>query len=260
MRLARREGPTLACSKQRLDLRRQLRIKKTKLRSRTRPASTQNTMISTVRNVTSSPAQLFGIAVVVMATLIGLQFLAAQNDSGLFEAPAVSGEPVHQVEAPVVAVEPVSPDDTLVFGAPAEPPVEVSEPVPQPVEVIEEVIEPVFPATPEPRTTLIPTFSWFNVYGDDVRVGNRPVQPGDVITAYDSDGNLSGRFAVTDEGRFGLMAVYYDDPATEVDEGMGEGDAITFKINGQPANVPSLEQPKWNANTTLLYVNLEAEG
>ena len=215
-------------------------------------------MITAVRNVTSSPTQLFGVAVVLVATLIGSQFLVSQKESGLFDS-AGATDPI-VMDAPVVAdnTEPI--DNPFVAGAPADAPVGDESAVADNSEAVAETSESAGEVVSAPDVTLTPTYSWFNVYGDDARIGDRPVQPGDVITAHDSDGSLAGRFTVTDEGRFGLMAVYYDDPATEEDEGMGVGDAITFKINGQLANLPSQEQPKWNANTTLLYVNLQAAG
>jgi hypothetical protein len=38
-------------------------------------------------------------------------------------------------------------------------------------------------------------------------------------------------------GAWGVMHVYGDDPATPEDEGADVGDAITFTINGKPAQV-----------------------
>jgi len=79
-------------------------------------------------------------------------------------------------------------------------------------------------AEEEPRTS----YKYIVVYGTgDLEVG-------DVVTFFDPEGTLCGKWVVRDKGAYGLMAVYGDDPTTEnVDEGAREGEVLTIKVNGR---------------------------
>lgn len=76
----------------------------------------------------------------------------------------------------------------------------------------------------DPRTS----YKYIVVYGTgDLEVG-------DVVEFYDREGTLCGKWEVRDEGAYGLMAVYGDDPTTEdVDEGAREGEELTIRVNGR---------------------------
>ena len=76
----------------------------------------------------------------------------------------------------------------------------------------------------EPRTS----YKYIVVYGmGDLEVG-------DVVTFFDPEGTLCGKWVVRDKGGYGLMAVYGDDPTTEdVDEGAKAGEVLTIKVNGR---------------------------
>ncbi len=76
----------------------------------------------------------------------------------------------------------------------------------------------------EPRTS----YKYIIVYGTgDLEVG-------DVVTFFDPEGTLCGKWVVRDKGAYGLMAVYGDDPTTkDVDEGVLEGEVLTIKVNGR---------------------------
>ena len=84
----------------------------------------------------------------------------------------------------------------------------------------------------------IPTPQSVDFYGQ-AYINGKPVKKGDIVTAYDSDDEvLCGKFVVKKEGHFGFMPVYADDPTTaKEDEGAKPGDIITFKINGNLAQV-----------------------
>ncbi len=77
-----------------------------------------------------------------------------------------------------------------------------------------------------------------------------------MITAYDPDGVLCGRFVVHTPGQYGYLHVYGDDPTTPEDEGATDGDTLRFRINGLPAHpdVAAL----WHPGTPgrILRVNL----
>lgn len=82
--------------------------------------------------------------------------------------------------------------------------------------------------------SITPTYEWVNLYCDGEAFANdAPIQPGDVIEAFDPDGVVCGRFEVVTAGTFGFMPVYVDDPWTpDIDEGCISGDIITLKLNG----------------------------
>jgi len=65
-----------------------------------------------------------------------------------------------------------------------------------------------------------------------------PVTSGDVIQAYDSGGQLCGTAWYVNGGNYAIH-VTGDDPGTPEDEGAPDGGTITFKINGEVANVVS---------------------
>jgi len=105
----------------------------------------------------------------------------------------------------------------------------------------------------EERVT--PTPEGVDFYGQAM-VNNAPVKEGDVITAYDPQGNLCGKFIVKKLGVFGYLCVYGDDPTTTRDEGAEPGDVITFKINGKTAVVDKPENAVWTKNHDRHQVNL----
>lgn len=107
---------------------------------------------------------------------------------------------------------------------------------------------------------LTPTYAWVNVYSLSTTVRGEPVQRGSVVLAYDPDGVLIGRTTVDRDGRFGVMALYMDDPATPVDEGALPGDAVSFQIDGEPAVVVSPDAPVWTANGAVLSLDLVVGG
>ncbi len=141
---------------------------------------------------------------------------------------------------------PVAPARTApVVGAPTEP-----EPV-----VTDDVEVPVV----ELGTILRPTPSWVNVFSPGSTIDGEPLAVGDVVTAYDSDGVLIGRTTVEAEGKYGLMALYMDDPSTTVDEGAVPGEAVSFRVNDFPALVTGPHEPVWSANGDVLMLNLAAQ-
>ena len=72
-----------------------------------------------------------------------------------------------------------------------------------------------------------PTYASF--WGNAILLGVA-VQPADEVAAFDVDGTLCGHYVVSDEGNYGPMLVYGDDPATPEDEGAETGGSLTFKV------------------------------
>ena len=104
---------------------------------------------------------------------------------------------------------------------------------------------------------LHPTPWFVDFVGEQSTLGDQPLPVGTVIRAYDPTGVLAGRAEVTLSGWY-LMAVYGDDPLTELDEGAESGDTITFTINGQPAVPLGPDQPLWTASGERVHVELSA--
>ncbi len=131
-----------------------------------------------------------------------------------------------------------------VVGAPSEP---VSPPV--------EVVPPVAPTD----NVLHPTPAWVNVFSPESTFEGEPLTVGDVITAYDQQGVLIGRTEVQVTGKYGLMALYMDDPTTTLDEGASPGETINFRVNDILAQVLGPHEPVWGANGDVLMLNLAVQ-
>ncbi len=108
-------------------------------------------------------------------------------------------------------------------------------------------------------TTLRPTPFWVNVFSPQSLFNGQPLAVGDVVTAYDGEGVLIGKTTVEVEGKYGLMALYMDDPSTTVDEGAVPGESISFRVNGEPALVVGPHEPVWSANGDVLMLNLASQ-
>ncbi|MEA3407450.1 MAG: excalibur calcium-binding domain-containing protein [Chloroflexota bacterium] len=74
---------------------------------------------------------------------------------------------------------------------------------------------------------------------DNSTLDGEPVPLGAVIDAYDPDGVHCGTFTVHTVGEWGKMRVYGDDEDTPEDEGAGNRNPISFRINGHAATVVS---------------------
>lgn len=112
----------------------------------------------------------------------------------------------------------------------------------------------------DPATSgiLHPTPSWANALSPESTLDGRPLAVGDIVTAYDNQGVLMGRAEVEVEGKYGLMALYMDDPSTPIDEGANPGETISFKVNGYPALVQGPHDPVWGSNGAIMMLNLAA--
>jgi len=74
------------------------------------------------------------------------------------------------------------------------------------------------------------TNSWMDVFGN-ITIAGIPANVGSEVAAYDPQGVLCGRFVVNQQGNYGFMHVYADDPTTAgIDEGATLGDRLSFRI------------------------------
>ncbi|MFH1690791.1 MAG: fibronectin type III domain-containing protein [Candidatus Eisenbacteria bacterium] len=100
-----------------------------------------------------------------------------------------------------------------------------------------------------------PTAWWDSFYGVVAQEGE-PVPSGEFIQAYDPQGVVCGEFVTRDDGIYGFMPIYGDDPYTpETDEGAEYGDKITFYYNGATVETDP-ETVFWRGDQSLVEFNL----
>lgn len=87
-------------------------------------------------------------------------------------------------------------------------------------------------------TPITPTRQWMDIYGQDLTLNGEKLPTGTRIEAVDEDGVVCGQAMVSTAGQFGLMAVYADDPLTEVDEGVTPDGAFTLRLILADASTP----------------------
>jgi subtilisin-like proprotein convertase family protein len=78
-----------------------------------------------------------------------------------------------------------------------------------------------------------PTSTWVNFYGTARWEDGIPLPVGATVLALDPDGVVCGATVVTQEGQYGLLACYGDDPDTPEDEGAQPGDTIQLVVEGE---------------------------
>lgn len=103
---------------------------------------------------------------------------------------------------------------------------------------------------------VTPTPQWVNFFGLRARVDGQPAPLGSVVRAYTSQGVLAGETLVNEAGRYGLLAVYADDPDTPQVEGLLPGEAVSFTIDDRPAAAFGPSAALWTENGDLLQVDL----
>ena len=99
---------------------------------------------------------------------------------------------------------------------------------------------------------------WDNFYGA-VEVDAAALPAGINIQAKDPDGTICGEFTCTDEGFYGFMPVYGDDPNTPADEGAVAGDEITFFVEGSAIEAAS-GSTIWRGDQSLVNLDLSFTG
>jgi hypothetical protein len=112
----------------------------------------------------------------------------------------------------------------------------------------------IVPSTP--TASVHPTPLWINAYGAESTLDGAPIPIGATIEARDPQDILVARFQVEEAGRYGLMPIYGDDPATPEDEGAQPGDTLTLFINGRKAEVLGPDKSIWSLDTSLIHLEL----
>ena len=108
-------------------------------------------------------------------------------------------------------------------------------------------------ATPA-TSALTPTTEWMDLYGS-LYLDGKPVAAGTEVSAVDDDGVVCGATTVRDDGRYGFLHVYSDDPRTELDEGAEVGERLRFLIDGiEPGLAPAAA---WSGGKTVVRLDLK---
>jgi len=89
---------------------------------------------------------------------------------------------------------------------------------------------PVAKAAEAPGVTK--TTRWVDVYSHNLQLDNQQVEAGAVITAHTADGQKVGHFVMANNGEFGFMPVYADEPSTVEADGVRPGGEFYLAING----------------------------
>jgi len=77
---------------------------------------------------------------------------------------------------------------------------------------------------------------WMNIYSYELTLDDQPVPAGSEVTIMAADGSTVGFGTVSDNGTFGFVPVYGDDPATAEVEGIRKGDEFSVVIDGIETN------------------------
>jgi hypothetical protein len=80
---------------------------------------------------------------------------------------------------------------------------------------------------------VTPTQAWANLYGPAHHAQGIPLPAGTTVLAVDPDGVTCGATVMGQEGQYGLLACYGDDPDTPEDEGARPGDTIRLLVGEQ---------------------------
>jgi len=90
----------------------------------------------------------------------------------------------------------------------------------------------------------------------DIYGSSNQISPGDIITVYDSDDVLCGKFEVTNAGQYGVIHIYGDDiTSPDIDEGPVSGDVLSIYLNGIKVTPTNIEELVWTRNGDLIQVD-----
>jgi len=106
---------------------------------------------------------------------------------------------------------------------------------------------------PPHKTSVKPTNLCMFIYGT-VTLDGKPARKGEPIAIYDIDGTVVGEGVIREDGMYGLVAVYGDEPYAASDEGARAGETLLFEVNGLKAD--SITRVIWNGNSEVVKVDL----
>jgi hypothetical protein len=91
---------------------------------------------------------------------------------------------------------------------------------------------------------------WVNLYSRELTIDGQPAAAGSEILAINRKGEIVGAATVADNGKFGFMPVYGDDPTTTEREGLNIGDEFSLIVNG----LETAETFTWTENGARIEV------
>jgi len=100
---------------------------------------------------------------------------------------------------------------------------------------------------------LHPVYDFMGVWGTLTTDGSAAPK-GTIVDVLDGDGNLAGRCEVHHPGYYGFLALYRDNPDTEIDEGAETGEWLSVLVDGQPVD----QMIEWTEFGDVVQVDLEA--
>ena len=77
-----------------------------------------------------------------------------------------------------------------------------------------------------------PTTSWVSLYSYNLTLNGVEISEGSEITAHNNDGQMVGSYTMKEDGQFGFMSVYGDDPTTENIDGIKSGEVFYLTVDG----------------------------
>ncbi len=80
------------------------------------------------------------------------------------------------------------------------------------------------------------TRHWLNMYSYNLTMNGEPVRAGSQVAAHSLDGTQVGGFTMAEDGTFGFMAVYADDPGTPDVDGVKPGERFYLSVDGVATN------------------------
>ncbi len=93
-----------------------------------------------------------------------------------------------------------------------------------------------------------------DVYGG-LYIDGKAVRAGAELAVVDGDGVICGRTVVRNDGEYGFLHVYSDDPRTDADEGAEPGEALHVLLDGtEPGVAPSIA---WSGGHAVLRIDLK---
>jgi hypothetical protein len=104
-----------------------------------------------------------------------------------------------------------------------------------PVAVAGKITAPARNALAAPDDVHVTT-SWVNAYARNLTVNGQQVKAGSIVTALNSAGEKIGYFRMTQNGKFGFMAVYADDANSGGEAGLRPGEDFHLAVDGTPTN------------------------
>jgi len=99
-------------------------------------------------------------------------------------------------------------------------------------------------------STVIPTTEWISIFGEGVICEGKLIQPGSIVKVLDKNGIVCGFGKVSQEGCFGMISVYRDEPRTIIDEGAEPGEEVAVYINDRPLS----EKVVWKEKGDVIHL------